>query len=68
MTESQNTIERKESGKEYGKEELRRQRRTLLAGLALAGVAYMAPGFVTVNTAHAGSRDSRPSRRSRYSD
>ena len=64
MTESRTNTDRKESAKEA----LRRQRRVLLAGLALAGVAYMAPGMVTVNEAHAGSRDSRPSRRSHYSD
>ena len=63
MTESQTKTERRESARES----LRRQRRALLAGLALAGAAYMAPGFVTVNTAHAGSRDSRPSGRSRPS-
>ena len=61
MTESQST--RKESGKET----LRRQRRALLAGLALAGVAYMAPGFATVNEAQAHSHYPRPSRRSRPS-
>ena len=59
MTESQNNTERKEA--------LRRQRRALLAGLALAGVAYMAPGMVTVNEAQAHSHYTRPSRRSRPS-
>ncbi len=47
-------------------EALRRQRRTLLAGLAFAGMAYMAPGLVSLNEARAYSYSSR-SRSSRFS-
>ena len=64
---TERTQSARESGKETGKDALRRQRRALLAGLALAGVAYMAPGIVTVNEAQAHSHYTRPSRRSRPS-
>ena len=64
---TERTQSARESGKETGKDALRRQRRALLAGLALAGVAYMAPGMVTVNEAQAHSHYTRPSRRSRPS-
>lgn len=59
MTESRNkTTERNDEHRES----VRRQRRALLAGLACAGIAYMAPGIVSVNEAQAHSRYTRPSR------
>ena len=62
--------------RQSAQEKLRRQRRTILAGLAAAGLAYAAPGLLSLNEAHAYSHPSRrsrpshrsrPSRRSRYS-
>ena len=59
MKESQN--------RPSAQEKLRRQRRTLLAGLAAAGLAYAAPGLLSLNEAQAYSGPSRRSRPSRYS-